>query len=72
MKDLIELFKDLRDSYIKPKEVWKDHIKFKSDLGEIKLNPKLKSKDQRRLIQNAEKYKKVLNFLEITLFIIWS
>ena len=70
MKDLIELFKDLRDSNIKPKEVSKDHIKFKSDLGEIKLNPKLKSKDQRRLIQNAEKYKKVLNFLEITLFII--
>ena len=40
----IELFKDLRDGNINPKEVLRDQINFKSDLGEIKKNPKPKSK----------------------------
>ena len=39
----IKLFKDLRDGNINPKEVLKDQINFKSDLGEIKkLNQKIK------------------------------
>ena len=43
----IELFKDLTDGNINPKEVLKDQINFKSDLGEIKKgNKKLKSEDQ--------------------------
>ena len=46
-RDPIKLFKDLRDGNINPKELWKDQINFKSDLGEIKKgNPKSKSKDQ--------------------------
>ena len=48
----IELFKDLRDGNINPKEVLKDQSNFKSDLGEIKKgNPK----DQINLTQNIEK-----------------
>ena len=31
----IELFKDLRDGNINPKEVLRDQINFKSDLSEI-------------------------------------
>ena len=42
-EDPIKLFKDLRDGNINPKEVLKDQINFKSDLGEIKkLNQKIK------------------------------
>ena len=32
----IELFKDLRDGNINPKEILKDQINFKSDLGKMK------------------------------------
>ena len=40
----IKVFKDWRDGSIKPKEVLKDHINFKSDLDEIKKwKPKWKS-----------------------------
>ena len=35
-QNMIELFKDLRDSNINPKELLKDQINFKSDLGKIK------------------------------------
>ena len=42
----IELFKNLRGDNINPKEVLKDQINFKSNLGEIKKeNPKSKSED---------------------------
>ena len=51
----IELFKDLRDSNINPKEVLKDQIKIKTNLGEIKTgNTKSKSEDQISVIQNVE------------------
>ena len=40
----IELFKDLRDGNINPKEVLRDQINFKSDLGEIKKKSKTKVK----------------------------
>ena len=53
----IELFKDLTDGNINPKEVSKDQINFKSDLGEIKKgNPKSRSKDQIYLIQHVENF----------------
>ena len=35
-QNLIELFKDLRDGNVNPKEVLKDQIDFKADLNEIK------------------------------------
>ena len=56
----IELFKYKRDGNIKPNEILKDRINFKSDLSEIKKeNPKSKSKDQISVIQNVE------NFLDL-------
>ena len=39
-QNLIELFKDLRDGNINPKEVLKDQVNFKSDLAEIKKQTK--------------------------------
>ena len=41
-QNLIELFNDLRDCNINPKEVLKYQIKFKSDLGEMKKEIKIK------------------------------
>ena len=35
-QNLIDLFRNLRDYNINPKEVFKNQIDFKSDLGEIK------------------------------------
>ena len=66
-QNLIELFKDLRDGNINPKEVLKYQINLKSDLGEIKIgNKKSKSKDQISVIQNVEKIfdlrKKIIDF----------
>ena len=53
-QNLIDLFKDLRDGNINPKEVVKNQINFKSDVGEIKNgNPNLKSKYQTSAIQNV-------------------
>ena len=50
----IELFKDLKDGNINPKEVLKDQINFKPDLREIKKgNKKSKSEDQISVIQNV-------------------
>ena len=49
----IELFKDLTDGNINPKEVLKDQINFKSDLDKIK---KSKSKDQISIIRNVENF----------------
>ena len=52
---LIELFKDLRDSNINPKEVLKDQTNFKPDLGQIKKgSPKSRSKDQTSVVQHVE------------------
>ena len=68
----IELFKDLRDGNINPKEVLRDQINFKSDLSEILKNSKPKSKDQIRVIQNVENSfdfrEKVIDSLQIVLF----
>ena len=53
----IEVFKDLRDGNINPKEVWKDQIIFKSNLGEIKKgNGKSKSEDQISVMKNVLKF----------------
>ena len=41
-KNLIELFKDLRDGNLNLKEVLKDQIKFKSDLRKIKKEIQIK------------------------------
>ena len=54
-ENLIYLFINLRDCNANPGEVLKNHIDFKSDLGEIKKgNPKSKSKDQISVIKNAD------------------
>ena len=51
----IELFKDLRDGNINPKEILKDQINFKSDFGKMKKwNRKLRWNEQISLIQNVE------------------
>ena len=51
----IELFKDLRDGNINPKEVLKDQINFKSDLCGIKKgDKKSKSKDQISVLRNVQ------------------
>ena len=39
-QNLIELFKDLKDGNINPKELLKDQINLKSELGEIKKENK--------------------------------
>ena len=56
-QNLIDLFINLRDSNINPKEVLKNQINFKSDLGQIKKwNPNLKSNNQVSVIQNVENF----------------
>ena len=71
-QNLTELFKDLIDGNINPKEVLKDQINFKSDLGKTKKgNKKSKSKDQISVIQNIENIfdlREKIIFLEIILF----
>ena len=53
----IDLFINLRDGNINPKEALKNQAIFKSDLGEIKKgNPNLKLKDQISVIQNVENF----------------
>ena len=69
----IELFKDLKDDNINPKEVLKDQINFKPDLREIKKgNKKSKSEDQISVIENVEKFfdlrEKNIDFFEMILF----
>ena len=64
---MTELFKDLRDGNINPKEVLKDQINFKSDLGEIrKGNKNSKSKYKISVTQNVEKFfdlrEKIIDF----------
>ena len=72
-QNLIELFKDLTDGNINTKEVLKDQINLKSDLGEIKKgNKKSKSEDQISVIGNVEKFfdlrEKNIDFFEMILF----
>ena len=72
---MLELFKDLRDGNINPKEVLKDEINFKSDLGEIKnVNSKSKSEDQISVIQNVEKFfdlrEKIIDFFRHYYFLL--
>ena len=53
--NLVELFKDLRDGNINPKEVLKYQINSKSDLGKIrKGNPVSKSEHQISVIKNTK------------------
>ena len=54
---LIDLFINLRDANVNPREVLKNQIDFKSDLGEIKKeNPKSKSEDQISVIKNVQNF----------------
>ena len=58
---------------ITPKEVSKNQINFKSDLGQItKQNTNLKSKDELSVIKNIENFfdfrEKIIDLLEIILF----
>ena len=51
----IDLFMNLRDSHVNPREISKNQIDFKSDLGEIiKVNPKSNSKDPASVVQNVQ------------------
>ena len=51
----IDLFINLRDGNVNPREVLKNQIDFKSDLGEIKKgNPKSKSKDRISVVHNVQ------------------
>ena len=66
-QNLIELFKDLTDGNVNPKEVLKDQINFELNLGEIrKGNPKSKSKDHIIVIKNVENFfdlrEKIIDF----------
>ena len=45
---------NLRGTNIKPKEVLKNQINFKSDLGEMKKIPKSKTENQISVIQNVQ------------------
>ena len=50
----IDLFANLRNGNVNPREVLKNQNDFKSDLSEIKIgNKKSKSKNQITVIQNA-------------------
>ena len=51
----IDLFINLIDGNLNPREVLKNEINFKSGLGKIKKqNPKSKSEDQISVIQNVQ------------------
>ena len=56
-KNQIDLFINLRDGNINPREVLKNQNNFESELGEMgKRNPNLKSEDQISVIQNVENF----------------
>ena len=56
-QNLIELLKNLRDGNANKTEILKNHILFKSDLGERrKRNPDFKSEEQVTVIQNVDKF----------------
>ena len=65
----IDLVINLRDENINLKEVLKDQINFKWDLGEIKKqNPKSKLEDQINVIENDENFfdlrEKIIDFFK--------
>ena len=69
---MIDLFINLRDGNINPKEVLKIRINFKSDLGEIKQwNSKSKAENQISVMQNVYNFfdwsEKIIDILEIIL-----
>ena len=52
-----DLLKNLRNGYTNPKEVLKNQISFKSDLGAIvKRNPNSRSEDQISAMQTVENF----------------
>ena len=51
----MELFEDLRDGNINPKEALKNQARFKSDLSEIKIGGK-KSPNQKNTIKNISNF----------------
>ena len=56
-QNMVDLFINLRDVHINLKEVVKNQINSKWDLGEIKKgNPNLKPKDKISVIQNVENF----------------
>ena len=64
---LTDLFKNLRDGNINPKEVLKNQISFKSGLSEIiKGNPKSRTENQISVIQDVENFfclrEKIIDF----------
>ena len=66
----IDLFKLKWDGSIDPKEILKNQINFKSDLGEIiKGNPKTKSEDQISVIKNVENF---FDFREEIVDFLWD
>ena len=73
----IKLFKDLRDVDINTKEVIKNQINFKPNLGEIKKGiSKSRSKDQISAIQNVQicfhLREKIIDFFRDNFFSLWS
>ena len=63
----MDLFINLKDGNVNPREVLKNQIEFKSDLGEIKEgNSKSKTEDQISVIQNVQNFiglrEKIINF----------
>ena len=80
-QNTIDLFNNLKDGNINPKEVLKNQINFKSDLGEIKKgNPNLQSERSNKF--NTKRQKKfwfkrknwffILIFYFLFFFAIWS
>ena len=66
----IDLFKLKWDGSIDPKEILKNQINFKSDLGEIiKGNPKTKSEEQISVIKNVENF---FDFREEIVDFLWD
>ena len=64
----MDLFINLKDGNVNPREVLKNQIEFKSDIGEIKEgNPKSKTEDQISVIQNVQNFfglrEKIINFV---------
>ena len=56
-QNAIDLFINLRDGNVNPREVLKNQINFKSDLGKVKKgNPKSKSEDELSVIQNVQNF----------------
>ena len=70
----IDYFINLRDGNINPKQVLKDQINFKSDIGKKKGNETSKSEDQISAIQNVQIFfdlsEKIIDFFRYYFFAI--